>query len=65
MTVASLKAHYRDPTTGVRQKAYSTGTAGAQSSQMKALLPALGIATCEGTTLTLNGDSVLVDMLCI
>ena len=65
MTVAELKAHYAMPAVGVRNKGYSAGTAGAQSSQMKSLLPALGIATCDGTTLTLNSESILADMLCL
>ena len=62
-TVADLKAHYAAPSTGVRNKPYSSGTAGAQSSQMKTLLPYLGIADVDGTTMTLRDDSLLVDML--
>jgi len=63
VTVAELKAHFAEPGTGVRNKGYSQGTAGAQSSQMKALLPFLGVAKCDGNTLTLEEGSYLVDLL--
>ena len=42
---------------------YSPGTTAAQSGQMRAMLPALGIVTLEGNVMRPNPDSVLLDVL--
>jgi hypothetical protein len=64
MTKAELHDFYAAEKTGVRNKPYSKGTAGAQSSQMMKLLPFLGIADRSEMALTLNEDSILAQMLC-
>lgn len=45
------------------KRPYSAGTSNAQSSQMMAVLPFLGIATKSGNTLTIDQDSALISLL--
>ncbi len=63
VTTKDLKEFYVSDNTGVNNKPYSPGTAAAQSGQMMALLPALGIAERVESKLHLNEDSVLINML--
>jgi len=56
LTTETLRNKYLD-------RPYSIGTSGAQSSQMMSLLPAMGLATRSGRTLTKNPNSVLIDLL--
>lgn len=62
-TKKELHDFYAADNTGVNSKPYSQGTAGAQSSQMMKLLPALGIAERDGMSLKPAEDSILFDML--
>ncbi len=55
-TVGDIRAAYK-------ARPYSDGTANAQSSQMMALLPALGIAKRTGKTLQINETSTLASLL--
>lgn len=57
-SVSDLRAMYMEGN-GVNHKGYSLGTAGAQSSQMMKLLPAISVAFREGNTLTFNDESPL------